>query len=247
MAAIPGWAWASLDQFTQDGEPFAACPRRFLRRVVERLDALGLRAGAAYEFEFSVGRRPARQLRAGAPGSRVTAVSRSSRTTVHVDLIQAVKQGLICSSSTRNTPRGRSTIDRAPRPSRPPTSPILVRETVRAVGSGTDGWSVRSAVLRATRETECICTSVCGTGIATSWRAETGRPGWRGRRIRSWRGSWTRCRHSSQSLHRAAWLPRCCRSMVGRDALLGHGEPGGVAPVHRGHDPGERRLGQHGE
>src|SRR4029453_11906055 len=56
LTAMPGWAWAPVDQYTQDGEPFAACPRRFARRMVDALAERGLSVQAAYEFEFSVGR-----------------------------------------------------------------------------------------------------------------------------------------------------------------------------------------------
>jgi glutamine synthetase len=59
LAALPGWAWAPVDQFTQAGEPFPACPRSFARAQAERLAELGLSVRAAYEIEFTVGRRDA--------------------------------------------------------------------------------------------------------------------------------------------------------------------------------------------
>lgn len=55
LASMPGWAWAPVDQFTQEGERFAACPRGFLQRMVARLGAEGLSVLAAYEFEFFLG------------------------------------------------------------------------------------------------------------------------------------------------------------------------------------------------
>jgi glutamine synthetase len=57
LAALPGWAWAPVDQYTQEGEPFPACPRSFARTAAERLEQLGLSVGAAYELEFTMGRR----------------------------------------------------------------------------------------------------------------------------------------------------------------------------------------------
>src|SRR5689334_23269727 len=36
LAAQPGWAWAPVDRFTQDGEPYAADQRGFARRMVAR-------------------------------------------------------------------------------------------------------------------------------------------------------------------------------------------------------------------
>jgi glutamine synthetase len=55
LAAMPGWAWAPVDQFQQDGQPFAACPRAFARRMAEAYVSRGLSVRAAFEFEFSVG------------------------------------------------------------------------------------------------------------------------------------------------------------------------------------------------
>ncbi len=57
LAAMPGWAWSPVDQFTQDGEPFPACPRTFARRMADAFDERGVSVRAAFEFEFSVGRR----------------------------------------------------------------------------------------------------------------------------------------------------------------------------------------------
>ena len=57
LAALPGWAWAPVDQFQQDGQPFAACPRAFARRMAEAYVSRGLSVRAAFEFEFSVGVR----------------------------------------------------------------------------------------------------------------------------------------------------------------------------------------------
>jgi glutamine synthetase len=56
LVAMPGWAWAPIEQYTQEGEVWGACPRSFLRRTVEALDAEGLSVRAAFEFEFSLGR-----------------------------------------------------------------------------------------------------------------------------------------------------------------------------------------------
>lgn len=56
LAAMPGWAWAPVEQFTQDGDVWGACPRSFLRRIVEAYAGEGLTVHAAFEFEFSLGR-----------------------------------------------------------------------------------------------------------------------------------------------------------------------------------------------
>ncbi len=82
LAAMPGWAWAPVDQHTQTGEPFPACPRAFARRMSDAFTERSLRVQAVFEFEFSVGiakrRRRVRTLRTMV---RATATSRSWRTT----------------------------------------------------------------------------------------------------------------------------------------------------------------------
>ena len=57
LAAMPGWAWAPVDQYTKEGEPFPGCPRTFARRMADASAARGLSLRAAFEFEFSVGVR----------------------------------------------------------------------------------------------------------------------------------------------------------------------------------------------
>ena len=57
LAASPGWALAPVDQLDQEGEPYAACPRTFSRRMLDRLASIGLELRGAYEVEFFLGRR----------------------------------------------------------------------------------------------------------------------------------------------------------------------------------------------
>ncbi|HEV7898612.1 MAG TPA: glutamine synthetase family protein [Planosporangium sp.] len=55
LAAQPGWAWAPVDRWTQEGEPYPACQRMFARRMAARLADAGLRLKAAFEIEWFVG------------------------------------------------------------------------------------------------------------------------------------------------------------------------------------------------
>ena len=50
----PGNARMISDMYTLDREPWANCPRNFLKRMVERAAGLGLRIKAAFESEFSL-------------------------------------------------------------------------------------------------------------------------------------------------------------------------------------------------
>jgi glutamine synthetase len=56
LAAQPGWAWAPVDRWTQEGEPFRACQRRFVSSVTARAAAQGLSFKMAFELEWFVGR-----------------------------------------------------------------------------------------------------------------------------------------------------------------------------------------------
>lgn len=54
LAAQPGWAWAPVDRYTQDGEVHPQDARGVLRRAVAKLDDEGLTAKAAFEIEWVV-------------------------------------------------------------------------------------------------------------------------------------------------------------------------------------------------
>lgn len=60
LAGQPGWAWAPVDRFTQEGAPHPGCSRTFLRRVLadaEHRHGVTFRAGV--EIEWSLGRAAA--------------------------------------------------------------------------------------------------------------------------------------------------------------------------------------------
>jgi glutamine synthetase len=56
LAGQPGWAWAPVDRYDQDGEPHVQDSRSLLRRVVDELAADGLTVRCAFETEWVVGR-----------------------------------------------------------------------------------------------------------------------------------------------------------------------------------------------
>lgn len=55
LSAQPGWAWAPVDRFTQDGAEHVACSRSFARRMVADAAELGLTFEMAFEVEWFVG------------------------------------------------------------------------------------------------------------------------------------------------------------------------------------------------
>jgi len=55
LAGQPGWAWAPVDRYTQDGTPHVQCSRSLLRRLVAELADEGLAVRTAFEVEWVVG------------------------------------------------------------------------------------------------------------------------------------------------------------------------------------------------
>ncbi len=57
LAALPaaGWAWAPVDRYTQDDEPYPGDQRTFARRMVARAADAGLEFRMAFEVEWFVG------------------------------------------------------------------------------------------------------------------------------------------------------------------------------------------------
>jgi glutamine synthetase len=54
LAAQPGWAWAPVDRYTQDGAVWGACQRSFARAMAGRAAAAGLTFTMAIEVEWAL-------------------------------------------------------------------------------------------------------------------------------------------------------------------------------------------------
>jgi glutamine synthetase len=59
LAAQPGWAWAPVDRYTQEGTVHAACQRTFARRMTEAARDRGIELRTAFEIEWFVGEETA--------------------------------------------------------------------------------------------------------------------------------------------------------------------------------------------
>ena len=136
LAAMPGWAWAPVDQYTQEGEPYPGCPRAFARRMVEAFTARGLSVQAVFEFEFSVGGQgddggfvPAHE----GPGYSDIALVRNHD--FALDLLTAMEtQGLDLQQIHPEYADGQFEMSIAPRdPVAAADAAMVVRQTVRAV------------------------------------------------------------------------------------------------------------------
>jgi glutamine synthetase len=55
LAGQPGWAWAPVDRYTQDGRVYAGCQRSFARRMTGQAGQQGLELRMSFEVEWAVG------------------------------------------------------------------------------------------------------------------------------------------------------------------------------------------------
>jgi glutamine synthetase len=58
LAGQPGWAWAPVDRYGQDGTPHPACHRSFAARMVRAANDRGLSLQMGFETEWTVGPDP---------------------------------------------------------------------------------------------------------------------------------------------------------------------------------------------
>ncbi len=136
LAAMPGWAWAPVDQYTQAGEPYPACPRAFARRMAESFGERGLSIRAVFEFEFSVGMKDGDDALVPAhegPGYSDIALVRNHE--FALELIVAMEaQGLDLQQFHAEYADGQFEMSIAPRdPLGAADAAMVVRQTVRAV------------------------------------------------------------------------------------------------------------------
>jgi glutamine synthetase len=134
LAAQPGWAWAPVDRWTQDGEPYVACQRTFARRAVERARDAGLELRCAFEVEWFVGDA------AGAPActgpaygmTRLVELSDYAR-----DLLDALAaQGVAVEQFHPEYAAGQLELSVSPAdPVAAADTVVLVRQTIRAVAA----------------------------------------------------------------------------------------------------------------
>jgi glutamine synthetase len=55
LAGQPGWAWAPVDRYTQEGRVYAGCQRSFARRLAGEARGRGLELRMAFEIEWALG------------------------------------------------------------------------------------------------------------------------------------------------------------------------------------------------
>jgi glutamine synthetase len=136
VPAMPGWAWAPVDQRGQDGSPFPACPRTFLRTMTDRLAVDGLTVGGAFELEFSLGvARADDTFEPAHRGPGYSDIALVANQDFAIDVIGAVEtQGLGLQQFHPEYADGQFELSIAPRdPVAAADASVLVRQLVRSV------------------------------------------------------------------------------------------------------------------
>ena len=135
LAAQPGWAWAPVDRFTQEGTSYAGCSRTFARQMVSRVLEQGLTAQVSFEVEWAVGTDDNGTFVPACAGpaygmTRVIELSDYAR-----EVVEAIEQqGIVVEQFHPEYADGQMEISVSPRdPVGAADESVLVRQTIRAV------------------------------------------------------------------------------------------------------------------
>jgi glutamine synthetase len=141
FVALPGWAWAPVDRFQQDGTEHPGCSRAFLRRMVQRLADRGWTARAAIEIEWGVGKPPVHGdfvPACSGPAYGMTSIVQLSD--YSRDLLSALdRQGITVAQLHPEYAPGQFELSiAAADPVTAADQNVLVRQTIRAIGQRHD-------------------------------------------------------------------------------------------------------------
>ncbi|MER6992162.1 glutamine synthetase family protein [Saccharopolyspora hirsuta] len=141
LAAMPGWAWAPADKFTQDGERFVGCQRAFAARQVRAAADAGLAVFAAFEHEWALGRSDTEEFVPAFDGPGYGQVRLEAIADYARELVGALReQGLEVQQFHPEYALGQVEVSvAAADPVAAADDAVLVRHTVRAV-SRRHGW-----------------------------------------------------------------------------------------------------------
>jgi glutamine synthetase len=137
LAGQPGWAWAPVDRYTQEGRVYAGCQRSFARRLAAQAQAAGLELCMAFEIEWALGAEADGGFRPACSGpaygmTRVVELSDYGR-----EVVGALeRQGLTVEQFHPEYAAGQLEVSvAAADPVGAADDSVLVRETIRAVSA----------------------------------------------------------------------------------------------------------------
>jgi len=138
LAALPGWAWAPVDRYRQDGAVHPLDARSLARREVERLAADGYAVRAAFEVEWCVSVGDGDEFVPACAGPAYSMARLSERHDYLTAVIDALRsQGVTLDQVHPEYAAGQYELSVAAEdPVGAADTLVLVRETVRAVSSG---------------------------------------------------------------------------------------------------------------
>ncbi|MDA3648487.1 glutamine synthetase family protein [Saccharopolyspora indica] len=141
LAAMPGWAWAPADKFTQDGGRFVGCQRAFAARQVRDVAAAGLTARAAFEHEWALGQPDSEEFVPAFDGPAYSQIRLEATADYARELVAALRgQGLQVQQFHPEYALGQVELSvAATDPVTAADDAVLVRHTVRVV-SRRHGW-----------------------------------------------------------------------------------------------------------
>jgi glutamine synthetase len=135
LAGQPGWAFAPVDRYTQDGRHYASCQRTFAGRMAERAAEQGLTVRAAFEVEWAVGTEQDGSFVPACEGPAYGMTRVIELTDYCREVVGAIeKQGIIVEQFHPEYAAGQLEISVSP--GDPVTSAdtcVLVKQTIRAV------------------------------------------------------------------------------------------------------------------
>ena len=135
LAAQPGWAFAPVDRYTQEGARHVACSRAFARQMAARAAEQGLSVRATFEIEWAAGTDADGTFVPACSGpaygmTRLIELSDYSR-----EVVEAIEQqGIAVEQFHPEYAAGQLEVSVAPRdPVAAADDSVLVRQTIRAV------------------------------------------------------------------------------------------------------------------
>ena len=137
LAGQPGWAWAPVDRYTQDGQVYPGCQRSFARRMAAEAAGRGLALRMSFEVEWAVGGDEGGRFRPACRGpaygmTRVIELSDYGR-----EVVGALeRQGVVVEQFHPEYADGQLVVSvAAADPVAAADDSVLVRQTIRAVSA----------------------------------------------------------------------------------------------------------------
>lgn len=135
LAGQPGWAWAPVDRYDQEGEPHPQCSRLLAARMVDTVAQQGLHTWMSLEVEWAVSIGDGDEFVPGCQGPAYGMTRLSELSDYSADLLQALaEQGVSVDQFHPEYGAGQLEISVAAEdPVAAADTVVLVRETVRAI------------------------------------------------------------------------------------------------------------------